>query len=114
MAEIAKVTDLTKLEGDPDPGRADIPNTRMYLKFHARGPLQTGFVEFVARCSERAPVARALVASILLVTGLACAAVVRFILAGIAPGWITATSAVLFIFVPAVLYRILAASGRRI
>jgi hypothetical protein len=118
MAEIAKVTDLTKLEGDPDPRRADVPDAQaylnqMYLKLHARGPWQTGFVQLVARCSESAPVARALVVSILLATGLACAAVVHFIVVGNAPGWVTAAVPVLFVFVPALFYWIMTAMSRR-
>src|SRR6266567_3826841 len=55
MGKTVKVTDLTKLEGDPDPRNANVPNVRMYLEMHARAPWQVGFVKFVARCSEHAP-----------------------------------------------------------
>jgi len=107
MAKIAKVTDLTKLEGDPDPSRADVQNPRMYLEFHARGPRQLGFLRFIAWCSERSPVARALVVSILLVAGLACTLTFHFILAGVAPGWVAASVPIAGLPLPAVLYWLL-------
>ncbi len=100
MAKPVKITDLTKLEGDPDPGRADIPDARMYLELHAHAPWQAGVVRFVARCSERAPVARALVVAILLVMGIAVAVTAHDMLAGITPGWATATVSLLALFIP--------------
>jgi hypothetical protein len=104
MGKTVKVTDLTKLEGDPDPRKANVRNVRMYLEMHARAPWQVGFVKFVARCSERAPVARALVVSILVAIGIAAAAVARFILTGLTPGWITAGVSLIFMFFPSALY----------
>ena len=101
MAEIAKITDLTKLEGDPDPSQADIP---MYLAIKARAPWKIAVLTFVARCSEQAPAARALVVAILTVVGIAAAAVTRYILAGLVPGPITASVSLLFLCAPAVLY----------
>jgi hypothetical protein len=108
MGKTVKVTDLTKLEGDPDPRNANVPNVRMYLEMHARAPWQIGFVKFVARCSEHAPVARALVVSILLAVGIAVAALAHFILTGITPDWITASVSLIFLFVPTALYWITA------
>jgi hypothetical protein len=108
MGKTVKVTDLTKLEGDPDPRKANVRNVRMYLEMHARAPWQVGFVKFVARCSEHAPVARALVVSILLAIGIALAALAHFILTGVAPGWVTASVSLGFVFVPTALYWITA------
>lgn len=108
MGKTVKVTDLTKLEGDPDPRKANVRNPRMYLEMHARAPWQVGFVKFVTRCSERAPVARALVVSLLVAAGLAAAAVVHFILAGLTPGWAGAGVSLIFVFVPSILYWLMA------
>ena len=113
MAKIAKVTDLTKLEGDPNPRKADVPNARMYLELRARAPWQVGYVKFVARCSERAPVARAIAASILLALGLVAAVVAHFVLAGVAPAWISAIVSLIFTFVPAGLYWVMTHWDRR-
>jgi hypothetical protein len=107
MAKTAKVTDLTKLEGDPDPGRADIQNPRMHLEVHARASWQAGFLTFVARCSERSPVARAITVSILMVIGMALAAVLHLVLAGLLAGWLTALISVVSVFIPAAVYGIL-------
>jgi hypothetical protein len=104
MGKTVKVTDLTKLEGDPNPRKADVRNVRMYLEVHARAPWQVGFVKFVTRCSEHAPVARALVVSILVAVGMAAAALAHFILTGVTPGWITAGVSLIFVFVPFALY----------
>lgn len=109
MAKIAKVTDLTKLEGDPDPRRADIQNPRMHLELEASAPWHAGVIKFIARCSERSPVARALVVSILIVLGLACVAVTHLVLGGLALGWIISLGAM---FIPAGLYGFLARRER--
>jgi hypothetical protein len=113
MGKIVKVTDLTKLEGDPDPRRANIPDPRLELELHASGPLQSGFLKFVARCSERAPVARAVVVALLLVVGLALAGVADVVLAGIAPDWVRASVPLVLVFVPFPLYWIVTRWDRR-
>jgi hypothetical protein len=117
MARIAKVTDLTKLEGDPDPSRADIEHPRLHLELHAGAPWRAGFITFVARCSERSPVARALTVSLLMFTGLALALVVHVVLVGL-PRWLTAAALMISMFAPAGVYWALlreerAASARR-
>jgi hypothetical protein len=71
------------------------------------------FLKFVARCSERAPVARAVVVSLLLVVGLAFAGVADAILAGIAPDWVRASVPLVLVFVPFPLYWIVTRWDRR-
>jgi hypothetical protein len=104
MAKIAKVTDLAKLEGDPDPRRADIENPRMHLEVHAHASWSAAFLRLVARCSESSPVARAITVSILTVIGMALAVVTHVILVGLVPGWVTAAASVIGLFVPSGLY----------
>lgn len=114
MGRTVKVTDLTKLEGDPDPRKADVPDARMYLEFQARGPRQAGFLKFIAKCSERSPVARAIVVSILVLTGLIAAAVAHFAFAdGTGPAWISLITTLVCLLIPAALYCVLIAWDRR-
>jgi hypothetical protein len=112
MAKPAKITDLTAVEGDPDPSRADIPDTRMHLELQARGSWQAGFVRFVARCSERSPVARAIVVTLLLVVGAALAAGGHYALNGLVPGWVNVAAMLLLVFAPTGVYWALARSDR--
>lgn len=107
MGKIAKVTDLTKLEGDPNPHRADVSNPRMHLEVSARTPgrpVRAGFIKFVARCSEHSPVAKAIVVSMLFAVGLAAAAGAHFALAGAVPAWIDAAVSLILMLAPAGVY----------
>jgi hypothetical protein len=106
MAKTAKITDLTKIEGDPNPSRADIPDARMYLEMQARGPLHFGFLKFVARCSEHAPVALAIVVTLLLATGAGLVALVHALGLG-------ADVSLPFLALPAVMYAAMTPRRRR-
>jgi hypothetical protein len=107
MAPPAKVTDLTTVEGDPDPARADLVNPRMYLEMRARGPWRFGLVTFVARCSERAPVARALVVWLLLTAGITLAVAAHYLLPSHAPAWVAAAVPVTCVLVPFAMYQLI-------
>ena len=107
MAPPAKVTDLTIVEGDPDPARADLLNPRMYLEMRARGPWRFGLVAFVARCSERAPLARALVVWLLLTAGITLAVAAHYLLPSHAPAWVAAAVPVTCILVPFAMYQLI-------
>ncbi len=99
MAKTGKVTDLTKLEGDPDPLRAD---PQMHVEVEAHAPWQAGVIKFIAQCSERSSVAAAVVTSILILMGIACvaAAHMALALAGLGHGWVTAAISLGALFIP--------------
>jgi hypothetical protein len=102
-----KITDLTSIEGDPDPERADVPDPRMYLEMRASGPWQLGLVKFIARCSERAPVARALVVWLLTAAGIALAAAAHYLLPAHHFGWVTIVVLVICLLLPFGMYQVM-------
>lgn len=108
-----KITDLTSIEGDPDPERADVPDPRMYLEMRASGPWQLGLVKFIARCSERAPVARALVVWLLTAAGIALAAAAHYLLPAPHSGWVTAVVLVICLLLPFGMYQVMSYDPRR-
>jgi hypothetical protein len=113
MAPPTKITDLTSIEGDPDPERADVPDPRMYLEMGASGPWQLGLVKFIARCSERAPVARALVVWLLTAAGIALAAAAHYLLPAHHPGWVTIVVLVICLLLPFGMYQVMSYDPRR-
>ena len=113
MAPPIKITDLTSIEGDPDPKRADVADPRMYLEMRASGPWQLGVIKFIARCSERAPVARALVVWLLTVAGIALAAAARYLLPAHPSGWVTAVVLGICLLLPFGMYQVMSHDTRR-
>lgn len=113
MAPPMKITDLTSIEGDPDPERADVPDPRMYLEMRASGPWQLGLVKFIARCSERAPVARALVVWLLTAAGIALAAAAHYLLPAHHSGWLAVVVLVICLLLPFGMYQVMGYDPRR-
>jgi hypothetical protein len=109
MAEIAKDTDLSKLEGAPNPERALVRFERESCEVEAKMPAWLGgaSVRVASKTLAYSPLAAALATFLLLVSGCLAAAVP---LATNAPAWATVTTA---LGAPAAIYLLIRATSRQ-